>query len=287
MKKVLVLFVALIALAGCNSKNKQQIYSVKDGEKEAILKMDGKVVYNKNQLFTDGLIMGGVNNIFENIIQKIYSFEKLEDPSKEADEEINKIKNQLKENFATQLAMQGFKDEKTLKENIIQNLKVQNLMTAYVKNDKVKYFDILRPLKLQYASFEKEETAKEFIKQIKEKKNFDATAIKLGTLVDSGIQIFTEKTQVDENLKVEILKDSKVGLSDIKKITVNNATHYYVINIIEKDPNKFEKEAINEVAKTVNFQEMLSHYLKKYNFEVYVQSLYNELNAQMPDLFQK
>lgn len=286
MRKILLLFICLILLTGCNSKNKQKTYSVKDGDKETILKMNGKDVYNKNQLLTDSLTIGGVNNIFESIIEKIYTYEKLEDPSKKADEEINKIKNQLKDNFKTQLAMQGFKDENALKQNVVQNLKIQNLMAEYVKKDQDKYFNLLRPLKLQYASFDKEDNAKQFVKQLKENKNFETSALQNGTLVDSSVQIFTEKSQADEKLKAEILNNPKVGITDIKKLNVNGVDRYYIINIIDTDPKKYEKEAILEIAKTVNFQEMLSHYLKKYNFKVYVQNLYDELNSQMPDLFQ-
>lgn len=200
MKKILILCTTLLMVVACQN-TKPNKHVLVDGAKTSIIKMDGKDVFNKNDLFSANIALGSLNIIMPKLINDIYLLENLKSVDEEVNTAINKIKEQLKDNFEAQIKRGGFETEEQFKANFATQNKLTNLIKAYVEKDYDKNIALLRPKKVEIVKFKEEEQAKEFIEKVKKDRSFEEVSKDYDKQAEYKSEVITEKHKLLPELK--------------------------------------------------------------------------------------
>lgn len=277
MKKVLVILVCLLALAGCaNSAG----YSKVSDDNEVIFSGPG-TTYTKADLYSV-LKLTATTAIENELIEHIALKEniKAEDFLAQAEEYTQSMIDYGMEQ--TIIAYYGSTEAFT---KMYQNDLVRlEIVKNYVKDHFDENVTIDKPVKIQNVYFDNEDAAKKMIEDVNAGKDFATAAADNGYQADCSEFVALDSDDLVLEVKEYINSTDKTGISSVIETTTSTtdtegnpveSKQYYVINIVDKDVNNFKDDYINVKAETITLDSIKDELISTLNVEYYDQDLYD------------
>lgn len=268
---------------------------------DSILFQVGDTVVTKQQVYDTVKYNKGVSYSIEKIKEKI---EKIE--VKNEDQMNKKVKKRIdilykqyeeyygkEESFESQIKNSGYKDVEEFKKKVLKPQVLEELLMEKYANKRIdKYLKQYKPVIAKVLAVEGEDAAKEAAKELKAGASWDDVYTKYTSENSSYQNTKKVLTTSDYDLNPDdikvLYKNKKTGIMT-KVYTPSNtdSTTRYLINVVSCDATSDEYYAdfINQLKSLdSNFEKNLwKHYLKKHNFEIHDQDIFNIIRVDNPE----
>ena len=286
MKKTPILLVcAAMMLSACSGATA----TIKDKD-EAIMTI-GDTKYTKGDEYELLKISTGSDLTMELVKQAIYKQEvKVTKEMKEkAQEQVNNYKENM-ENFDKQIHSLGYKNSKQyMNKVLIPSLQASELTEKYFTDAKKDIQKKYKPSKARIIQCENKATAKKALKALKS--GTDPEEVAQQYMIDSAkysgkeTLITTKTTDLSTRLINTLSKTKKVGVIDEVFTNESSGTTYAYVAVLVSNTYKDIKDDVYTTLSSDDdvTKACLVYYLKKYNFEVHDQDVFNNLKANNPE----
>ena len=286
MKKTPILLVcAAMMLTGCSGATA----TIKD--KDETIMTIGDTKYTKGDEYELLKISTGSDLTMELVKQAIYKqeVEVTKEMKEKAQEQVNNYKENM-ENFDKQIHSLGYKNSKQyMNKVLIPSLQASELTEKYFTDAKKDIQKKYKPSKARIIQCENKATAKKALKALKN--GTDPEEVAQQYMIDSAkysgkeTLITTKTTDLSTRLINTLSKTKKAGVIDEVFTNESSGTTYAYVAVLVSNTYKDIKDDVyttlssdDDVAKAC-----LVYYLKKYNFEVHDQDVFNNLKANNPE----
>lgn len=286
MKKTPILFVcATMMLTGCSGATA----TIKD--KDETIMTIGDTKYTKGDEYELLKVSTGTDLTMELVKQAIYKQEvKVTKEMKEkAQEQVNNYKENM-ENFDKQIHSLGYKNSKQyMNKVLIPSLQASELTEKYFTDAKKDVQKTYKPSKARIIQCENKATAKKALKALKS--GTDPEEVAQQYMVDSAkysgkeTLITTKTTDLSTRLINTLSKTKKAGVIDEVFTNESSGTTYAYVAVLVSNTYKDIKDDVYTTLSSDDdvTKACLVYYLKKYNFEVHDQDVFNNLKANNPE----
>ena len=286
MKKTPILFVcAAMMLTGCSGSTA----TIKD--KDETIMTIGDTKYTKGDEYELLKVSTGTDLTMELVKQAIYKQEvKVTKEMKEkAQEQVNNYKENM-ENFDKQIHSLGYKNSKQyMNKVLIPSLQASELTEKYFTDAKKDVQKTYKPSKARIIQCENKATAKKALKALKS--GTDPEEIAQQYMVDSAkysgkeTLVTTKTTDLSTRLINTLSKTKKAGVIDEVFTNESSGTTYAYVAVLVSNTYKDIKDDVYTTLSSDDdvTKACLVYYLKKYNFEVHDQDVFNNLKANNPE----
>lgn len=286
MKKTPILFVcATMMLTGCSGATA----TIKD--KDETIMTIGDTKYTKGDEYELLKVSTGTDLTMELVKQAIYKQEvKVTKEMKEkAQEQVNNYKENM-ENFNEQIQSLGYKNSKQyMNKVLIPSLQASELTEKYFTDAKKDVQKTYKPSKTRIIQCENKATAKKALKALKS--GTDPEEVAQQYMVDSAkysgkeTLITTKTTDLSTRLINTLSKTKKAGVIDEVFTNESSGTTYAYVAVLVSNTYKDIKDDVYTTLSSDDdvTKACLVYYLKKYNFEVHDQDVFNNLKANNPE----
>lgn len=286
MKKTPILFVcAVMMLTGCSGATA----TIKD--KDETIMTIGDTKYTKGDEYELLKISTGSDLTMELVKQAIYKQEvKVTKEMKEkAQEQVNNYKENM-ENFDKQIHSLGYKNSKQyMNKVLIPSLQASELTEKYFTDAKKDIQKKYKPSKARIIQCENKATAKKALKALKS--GTDPEEVAQQYMVDSAkysgkeTLITTKTTDLSTRLINTLSKTKKAGVIDEVFTNESSGTTYAYVAVLVSNTYKDIKDDVYTTLSSDDdvTKACLVYYLKKYNFEVHDQDVFNNLKTNNPE----
>lgn len=286
MKKTPILFVcAAMMLTGCSGDTA----TIKD--KDETIMTIGDTKYTKGDEYELLKVSTGTDLTMELVKQAIYKQEvKVTKEMKEkAQEQVNNYKENM-ENFDKQIHSLGYKNSKQyMNKVLIPSLQASELTEKYFTDAKKDVQKTYKPSKARIIQCENKATAKKALKALKS--GTDPEEVAQQYMVDSAkysgkeTLITTKTTDLSTRLINTLSKTKKAGVIDEVFTNESSGTTYAYVAVLVSNTYKDIKDDVYTTLSSDDdvTKACLVYYLKKYNFEVHDQDVFNNLKANNPE----
>ena len=172
------------------------------------------------------------------------------------------------------------------------------LIKKYVLAESTTLFDSYKPRKAIMIQCDTKEKAQDALKAMKDGQDATKVAKEFGvkdSSYDGNEKIYISESSVAVSAYTKLVEASSTGLIDevIEDTTTTtdsetneqvSTTRYYVVKVVDIDPNNFKEEAADTIVNTVASIQtsMMEYYLKKHDFKVYDLDLYDAIKDAYP-----
>ena len=286
MKKTPILFVcAAMMLTGCS----EATATIKD--KDETIMTIGDTKYTKGDEYELLKISTGSDLTMELVKQAIYKQEvKVTKEMKEkAQEQVNNYKENM-ENFDKQIHSLGYKNSKQyMNKVLIPSLQASELTEKYFTDAKKDIQKKYKPSKARIIQCENKATAKKALKALKN--GTDPEEVAQQYMVDSAkysgkeTLVTTKTTDLSTRLINTLSKTKKAGVIDEVFTNESSGTTYAYVAVLVSNTYKDIKDDVYTTLSSDDdvTKACLVYYLKKYNFEVHDQDVFNNLKTNNPE----
>ena len=286
MKKTPIVFVwAAMMLTGCSGATA----TIKD--KDETIMTIGDTKYTKGDEYELLKISTGSDLTMELVKQAIYKQEvKVTKEMKEkAQEQVNNYKENM-ENFDKQIHSLGYKNSKQyMNKVLIPSLQASELTEKYFTNAKKDIQKKYKPSKARIIQCENKATAKKALKALKN--GTDPEEVAQQYMVDSAkysgkeTLVTTKTTDLSTRLINTLSKTKKAGVIDEVFTNESSGTTYAYVAVLVSNTYKDIKDDVYTTLSSDDdvTKACLVYYLKKYNFEVHDQDVFNNLKTNNPE----
>lgn len=286
MKKTPILFVCTaMMLTGCSGATA----TIKD--KDETIMTIGDTKYTKGDEYELLKISTGSDLTMELVKQAIYKQEvKVTKEMKEkAQEQVNNYKENM-ENFDKQIHSLGYKNSKQyMNKVLIPSLQASELTEKYFTDAKKDIQKKYKPSKARIIQCENKATAKKALKALKS--GTDPEEVAQQYMIDSAkysgkeTLITTKTTDLSTRLINTLSKTKKAGVIDEVFTNESSGTTYAYVAVLVSNTYKGIKDDVYTTLSSDDdvTKACLVYYLKKYNFEVHDQDVFNNLKANNPE----
>ena len=286
MKKTPILFVcATMMLTGCSGAT----VTIKD--KDETIMTIGDTKYTKGDEYELLKVSTGTDLTMELVKQAIYKQEvKVTKEMKEkAQEQVNNYKENM-ENFDKQIHSLGYKNSKQyMNKVLIPSLQASELTEKYFTDAKKDVQKTYKPSKARIIQCENKATAKKALKALKS--GTDPEEVAQQYMVDSAkysgkeTLVTTKTTDLSTRLINTLSKTKKAGVIDEVFTNESSGTTYAYVAVLVSNTYKDIKDDVYTTLSSDDdvTKACLVYYLKKYNFEVHDQDVFNNLKANNPE----
>ena len=273
---------AVLALSGCSDAKAD----ISNGDK--VVAKVGNQEITKEDLYTTMKMSNAYNTVVEQVTKQIVDKEvpvtkEMETNAKAAFEDYKKTAGT---SFADYLKNSGYKSEEEYYKNIfLVDQQKQALNKKYVTDNYKTLMNEYHPMKAQILVFDDKETAQKAFDAIKGGADFSDYAKTGNTTNFSGaLQVVNSKTTGMSSVAFTQMKSVKKANTLIDKVISDASTgKFYVVKVVDSDPNNFKDEAINSVTALDEAADTaFTFYLKKYNFTIYDIDVYNSVKESKP-----
>ena len=284
MKKIVLLISILLTLCACSSSHTT---TVSDGDKVFYERPD-KTTLTKQELYSYAKTLDVATSIKDNLVLKIAKLEgiDLDAFGKEAQEYVDEMVELGYEEFFVQYYGST---EAYIKDNISYSAATE-LKNRYIEANIDKYIKDYEPSKAAIIYFDNEESAKGTLETMKnENATFAYAATENGYSSEVVETVFTKSdTTLPSIVRDYVNRTNAPAVSDpiqVDQVTTdpdgNTTTNprYYLVNLVSKDVNEFKDEFISTVSLELENETVIANLLKKYNFSVHDQDIYDLLSA--------
>lgn len=276
MKKILYLLILMVLLVGCSDAH------VKVSQpKEEILTI-GNTSYTKSQLFSLMINQDPGTLVIQMAKQKILEKEIPinEEVKKQAQEELDYIKEIFGDQFLTNISLYGFTSEQDYLDRALLPAAQEKLLTEkYVAAN----LDLLTakyaPKKVRIIEFNDAEKANTALKEIKEGKNVEevAKAYSTSTTYNGKEQLVHIESSLP-SIVTSFINEIKMPTLTSEPLLQETTSKYYVVQVTETSPSRFEDEVKEQLSSLTSVNEMVfQSYFKEGDFAVYDKSVYDSV----------
>ena len=284
MKKLLISLLSLLILAGCSAGSNK----LKNGN-EAIFTIGNKKL-TKDTVYKIMTSSGAYSKIITDADTYIVNQEIKEtsaDVTKEAQEILNTYKTIYGDQFeAIKNNANAKTDEEFIEKTLIPGLNQIELNKNYIRENYDTYITNCKPRKVQILNFKTADEANKALDILNTGTSIEDYAKNNDYTSSIEPKIVTLDDELSYDIKVFIDTTDKTGYSDIIMDATNNT--YHIVNMIEMDPNAIKEDAILKLAENKDIiKEIQTFYYKKYNFNLYVADMYDDIAINYPHLLGK
>lgn len=286
MKKTPILFVcAVMMLTGCSGATA----TIKD--KDETIMTIGDTKYTKGDEYDLLKISTGTDLTMELVKQAIYKQEVkvTKEMKKKAQEQVNNYKENM-ENFDEQIQSLGYKNStQYMNKVLIPSLQASELTKKYFTDAKKDIQKTYKPSKARIIQCENKATAKKALKALKN--GTDPEEVAQQYMVDSAkysgkeALVTTKTTDLSTRLINTLSKAKKTGVIDEVFTNESSGTTYAYVAVLVSNTYKDIKDDVYTTLSSDDdvTKACLVYYLKKYNFEVHDQDVFNNLKVNNPE----
>ena len=286
MKKTpILLLCSLMLLTGCSGATA----SVKNPDKAIMTIWD--TTYTRNDEYQSLKVSNGTDLTIELVKQAIYKKEVKVTKSmkKQAQEQIDSYKSSM-DGFEDKIKSLGYKNSKEyMNKVLIPSLQASELTTKYFTDAKKDIQKTYKPSKAQIIQCDNKASAKKALKALKagtdpsEVANQYASSSATYTGVDKLVT--TKSTDLPTRLINTLYKTKKAGV--INEVFTNESSGTTSTYVAVLTTNTY-KDLKDDVIATLSSDDTITknclvYYLKKYNFEVHDQDIFNNLKTNNPE----
>lgn len=276
-KKILVLLLSLLVLAGCSdghamvSDPNEKIFSVGD---TTVTKGDiySSLVNNIGSYVVVSEVNRAVLDIYVPVDDEINA---------EADGIMNNYESMYGDALDTMVTSYGYSDsEEYRNEGIVPSIQARNLYEMYVNDNWETIKQEKNPKKGVVISVEDADTANTVMNALNDGTAL-ADVISENGLTHSGSE---ELIYADSDYPVEVMTMVN-SATDATYVTVTCADgSIYVLSVTESDPEAIKDEVAADLALTEDIQRnALAHYIQASNFEIYDRNVYDAIAVNYPE----
>ena len=206
-----------------------------------------------------------------------------------AQEQVNNYKENM-ENFDKQIHSLGYKNSKQyMNKVLIPSLQASELTEKYFTDAKKDVQKTYKPSKARIIQCENKATAKKALKALKS--GTDPEEVAQQYMVDSAkysgkeTLVTTKTTDLSTRLINTLSKTKKAGVIDEVFTNESSGTTYAYVAVLVSNTYKDIKDDVYTTLSSDDdvTKACLVYYLKKYNFEVHDQDVFNNLKANNPE----
>ena len=283
MKKILTILFVILLLAGCSSQKGYSelsngtdvIYSTPTGD------------YTRNDLYKS-LKISSQTAVETDLIYKVAELEKVDTSSieKEADDLIEMYRQMNAEYYI--LSQYGSID--AFKKLYMADGLLKQLAKSYIDVKFDEFLEKDKPVKMQVALFDSEETASKVIEEVKAGATFDMAVANNGYQYEATNQVYLDtQSTLDLYVKQYLSETTNLGLSSVITSVSSttdadgnyvNKNTYYVLNITSRDVNDFKDEYIELKTEQLDSTEVKNFYFEKHDIKFYDQDIYEMMKAE-------
>ena len=286
MKKTPILFVcAVMMLTGCSGATA----TIKD--KDETIMTIGDTKYTKGDEYDLLKISTGTDLTMELVKQAIYKQEVkvTKEMKKKAQEQVYNYKENM-ENFDEQIQSLGYKNStQYMNKVLIPSLQASELTKKYFTDAKKDIQKTYKPSKARIIQCENKATAKKALKALKN--GTDPEEVAQQYMVDSAkysgkeALVTTKTTDLSTRLINTLSKAKKTGVIDEVFTNESSGTTYAYVAVLVSNTYKDIKDDVYTTLSSDDdvTKACLVYYLKKYNFEVHDQDVFNNLKVNNPE----
>lgn len=284
MKKSSILSISLILLlTGCQG----HVTSVKNGDSQ-VMKI-GDTTYTKEDIYDLEKADNGASTTMSDIQQMIYNKEvgRTDAIKEQAQKQYN---NYAKNNddFSKQLKSNGYTKQSYINDVLIPTIQADKLVDKYFKANKKAIKKEYKPSKAIILECDDEKTAKKALSALKKgtKQNevYKQYQSDNANFSDEAVLITTKTNGVPTRLVNTLYKQKKTGIVDEVFSNNENSSLYYVTILQTNNYDKLTGDLKDELSSDSDFaSDCLQYYLKKYNFEVHDQDIFDYLRNNNPE----
>ena len=177
----------------------------------------------------------------------------------------------------------GYESSQEYIDDVITDGVKQNLLLKkYIDEN---YDDLLDEYKVKYIktiTLDTESAALSIIDQVKNGSDFD-TLMSANSGSDNGM-VTTDSSSIDKNIIDKLDKFKKDGIYN--KVIKTSDSKYAVVYVYNTDKTNLESEIKENLTSLSDIStKMETHYLRKYNFDVYEEALKDEIEETNEDYF--
>ena len=257
----------------------------------------GDTVVTKQQVYDTVKYNKGASYSIEKIKEKIEKIEvKDEDQIKKRIDILYKQYEEYygkEESFESQVKNSGYKDVDEFKKKVLRPQVLEELLMEKYANKRIdKYLKQYKPVIAKVLAVEGEDAAKEAVKELKSGASWDDVYTKYASQSSSYQNTKKVLTTSDSDLNPDdiktLYKNKKEGvMTKVYSPSNSDSTTRYLINVVSCDATSDEYYAdfINQLKSLdSNFEKNLwKHYLKKHNFEVHDQDIFDIIRVDNPE----
>lgn len=285
MKKTPILFVcAALMLTGCSGA------TATISDKDKTIMTIGNTTYTKGDEYDLLKISTGTDLTMELVKQSIYKKEVKVTKSmkKKAQKQIDNYKENMSD-FNDQIKSLGYNStDAYMNKVLIPSLQASELTEKYFTDAKKDIQKKYKPSKARIIQCENKATAKKALKALKN--GTDPEEVAKQYMVDSAkysgkeTLVTTKTTDVSTRLINTLYKTKKAGVIDEVFTNESSGTTYaYVAVLVTNSYKDIKDEVYTSLSSDDDITKAsLVYYLKKYNFEVHDQDVFNNLKTNNP-----
>ena len=275
MKKLIVLFSLLIALAGCSDAvAKLSAPNTKVLEIGDTVITQGEMYQFMTSSDTSTLIINMAKNVIRNAKVEI-----TDEIREKAEADLVVMKDILKDDFLAGLRQLGYTSEEDYVERALIPLAQQNaMMKKYIEDNTDFVIATYFPRRARIIEFAVEEDAKEVLEAIKAGGNTEELGKANTTSLDFFGQLATyhRDSTLPNSIKT-VLKDANGPLLTQEVIKDTNGK-FYIVEVIEAIPSRFQEEMITSLsAVSTLIDTMWLAEFKTAGFAIYDINVYNAI----------
>ena len=284
MKKGISFALIATLLVGCGSSNTVNYSTeVTDGDKTIISGDDVEIT--KNDIYYYILEQYGSSEILTLALTYIADQEITDEQQIQAgiDEQVASYTESLTMSFEDYAKQSGYESSQEYIDDVITDGVKQNLLLKkYIDEN---YDDLLDEYKVKYIktiTLDTESAALSIIDQVKNGSDFD-TLMSANSGRDNGM-VTTDSSSIDKNIIDKLDKFKKDGIYN--KVIKTSDSKYAVVYVYNTDKTNLESEIKENLTSLSDIStKMETHYLRKYNFDVYEEALKDEIEETNEDYF--
>ena len=273
---------AAMMLAGCSGATT----SVSDADEK--LMTIGDVSVDKGQVYTFMKNSQGGNLTLSLVEQAIY------DKEVPADDEIRKEAEDTYNEYAKDgdlseyLQSMGYKDKDDYIDKVlVPSIQADKLLDKWFDDDKDAIIKEYKPSKAQIVQTDSEDNAKKALDALKDGKNpeevYDQYGLESSTYNGSSALVTTMDTSLPTRL-VNTLgnTESKPGVVN-EVFSDDSNTQFFVAVLVDNDYDTIKSDLIQTLKNDSTVSDKcVIYYLKKYDFQVYDQDIFDQLKINSP-----
>lgn len=306
MKKLLTLVCAFTMLASLVACGGNENTNVTSGNETLVTIGSSKVT--KADIYNAMKPQSGSSALLELVQEKLYELEGItlsEEMKKEAEETYTTLLADYdndEEAFFSILAMY-YGVSVSSKEEYLEKLEYPGMLSAeliekYILAESTTLFETYKPRKAIMIQCDSEANAKKALAAIKENKDAQEVAKEFGkkdSTYTGEEKVYITESNVAVSAYAKLSEATSAGVID--EVIVDTTTSvdsetneevattlYYVVKVIETDPNNFKEEAADTIRNSVSSinTSMMEYYLKKHDFKIYDVDLYDAIKESNP-----
>jgi foldase protein PrsA len=255
MKKILYLLILMMLLTGCSDA-----YAKLSSPNEDVFSV-GDTSFSKSEVFNLMINQDPATLVIQMAKQKILEKEMpvSDEVTKQAKEELDYVKEIIGDEFLANIALYGFTSEQDyLDRALIPAAQEMLLIEKYVGDNLELLTTKYMPKKVRILEFDDVEKANSALQAIKDGENVEEVATKFSTsMTYNGKERLVHIESTLPEVVGVFVKGSSTPTLTNEPLLQESTSKYYVVQIVEITPSRFEDEIETELSALTSVNEMV------------------------------